>query len=145
MWVTFSPDHSDTGGWHSFLQPAASASYIQDLITGDEKSDPIKIGDFIEMQNGVAESTINEMRKEFYTTHHGDWTVILPVIPGAQTYNQQREVLGFVAFEVIDVNNKDKSVSGWIRGGYICPGADTGSPSGGSGLALRASLPKLVQ
>lgn len=145
MWVTFSPDHSDTGGWHSFLHPAASASYIQDLITGDKASDPIKCGDFIEMQNGVADSTIHEMQKEFYLTHEGDWTVILPVVPGANTYNQQQEVLGFVAFEVIEVDKKEKSVSGWIRGGYVCPGGDTGSPGGGGNLALRASLPKLVQ
>ncbi|MGQ9687668.1 MAG: pilus assembly protein TadG-related protein [Desulfobaccales bacterium] len=145
MWVTFSPDHSDTGGWHSFLHPAASARYISDLITGDEASDLIKVGDFIEMQNGVADSTINTMQKEFYHVHGGDWTVILPVIPAAQTYNQQREVLGFVAFEVVTVDKKEKSVSGWIRGGYICPGSETSSPSGGGGLALRASLPKLVQ
>jgi Flp pilus assembly protein TadG len=145
LWVNFSPDQQDSGGWHSFLHPAASADYIQDLVTGDEASDPIKVGDFIEMQNGVATSTVQEVQRQF-AARNGEWTVVLPVVPGANTYNQQCEVVGFVAFDIIDVSPApDKRVSGWIRGGYIAPGTDTGSPSGGSSVALRASLPKLVQ
>jgi hypothetical protein len=54
-------------------------------------------------------------------------------------------VQGFIAFEIIEVDKKTKAVSGWVRGGYILPNGETGSPTGGSDLALRASLPKLVQ
>jgi Flp pilus assembly protein TadG len=145
LWVDFSPDHQDSGGWHSFLHPAASADDIQDLVTGDQASDGINIGDFIEMINGVTTSTVQETLREF-TARNNSWTVILPVVPGSQTYNQQAEVLGFVAFDIVEVSPApDKRVSGWIRGGYIAPGTDTGSPSGTSNLALRASLPKLVE
>ncbi len=145
LWVDFSPDHQDSGGWHSFLHPAASAEYIQDLLDGDVASDPIKIGDFIEMQNGVATSTVQETLRQF-NARNGDWTVVLPVVPAANTYNQQCEVMGFVAFDIVEVSPApDKRVSGWIRGGYIAPGTDTGSPSGSSSQSLRASLPKLVQ
>ncbi len=155
MWVTFSPDYSDTGGWHAFKLNSCSASTTESLINGTWKDNPnidpndlaIKVGDYITMQNGVADSVLKTLRREFLNVHHGQWTVILPVIPGSNTYNQTQEVLGFVAFEIVDVDpsGKSKSVSGWIRGGYIAPGTDTGSPSGGSNLSLRASFPKLVQ
>ena len=153
--VTLNPDNSDNGGWHSFKLPNCSATLLEDLIDGSWKDrgdiDPndlaVKVGDYIQTQNGVADSVLKHLSNQFYRVRNGDWTVILPVVPGSQHYNQQREVQGFAAFEIIEVNDKgdDKRVSGWVRGGYIAPGTDTGSPSGGSELALRASLPKLVQ
>jgi Flp pilus assembly protein TadG len=153
MWVTFNPDHSDAGGWHGFKLPNINANLLEDLIDGTwrDRGDinpndlAIKCGDNIQMQNGVADSVLNHLQRQFYNVHNGDWTVVLPVVPGSTTYNQSREVLGFCAFEIVEVDKKEKTVAGWVRGGYICPNGETGSPSGSSELALRASLPKLVQ
>jgi Flp pilus assembly protein TadG len=151
MPVTFKNDWSDTGCWHTFKHPYPDADYIEDLVTGDWKDngiDPqdldIKIGDNIMLKNGVATSVLKETANQFYNVHNGDWTVCVPVVNTSQ-FNQNKEVRGFVAFEITEVDEKEKTVSGWIRGGYVAPGTDTGSPSGGSELALRASLPKLVQ
>lgn len=145
VFVSFNPDNRDTGGWHSYLHPAASSEYIQNLVNGTEKSDPIKVGDLIEMINGVATSVLQECAKEF-RARDNKWTVMIPVVPSTQTLNQQAEVLGFVAFEITDIKaSPDHRIDGWIRGGYLAPKGETGSPVGSPTSGLRASLPKLVE
>ncbi len=151
MPVTFKNDWSDTGCWHTFKHPYPDADYIEDLVTGDWKDngiDPqdldIKVGDNIMLKNGVATSVLKETANQFYNVHNGDWTVCLPVVNTTQ-FNQNKEVRGFVAFEITEVDEKEKTVSGWIRGGYIAPGSDTGTSKPSLNLGLRASLPKLVQ
>lgn len=142
MFVTFNPNTSDTGGWHTFFHQAASASYLRGLVDGSTPSPEVKVGDFIEMTNGVDTSVVKEMKKQFENVHNGNWLIILPVVPGDTNYNQQRQVLGFCAFQVTEVKGPPhKTISGWALGAYVGPGTQTGGPSSG----LRAGLPKLVQ
>ncbi|MBW1992336.1 MAG: hypothetical protein JRI59_09530, partial [Deltaproteobacteria bacterium] len=73
------------------------------------------------------------------------WLIILPVIEGTSQFVQQKEVLGFCAFEVVNVGaSPDKFVEGWALGGYVAPDQDTGSPTGSPTDGLRAEFPKLV-
>jgi hypothetical protein len=152
MPVTFKNDWSDTGCWHTFKHPYPDADYIEDLVTGDWRNndgvDPqdldLKVGDNIMLKNGVATSVLKETANQFYNVHNGDWTVCLPVVNTTQ-FNQNKEVRGFVAFEITEVDTKEKTVSGWIKGGYVAPGTDTGTSSPGPNLGLRANIPKLVQ
>lgn len=99
----------------SFLEPAASASYINQAISqslGLVSEQPgfipsIKVGDDIELNNGIVgqkqlagspyrESLLNEPY------------VILPVITGDSPFNQSREVIGFVGMKITDLKVNQK-------------------------------------
>jgi hypothetical protein len=140
LFVTFNPNGSDTGAWHTFFDPSASASDLQKLVDGITPSPEIKCGDYISMTNGVASSVVSDMKTQFNNVHHGNWTVVLPVITASSNYVQTRKVIGFCAFQITEVKGPpDKTVSGYALGGYILPNSDPGGNMG-----LRTSLPKLV-
>lgn len=141
MLVTFSPNWSDTGGWHTFFDPSTSAKDLRNLVNGTKPSPEIKCGDIIYVTNGVDATVIKEMYDQFYKVHKGKWLIILPVIPADSNYVQSRPVKGFCAFEVLEVKNPpDKTVTGYAVGGYVLPNSETGGPMG-----LRATLPKLIR
>jgi hypothetical protein len=140
MLVTFSPNGSDTGGWHTFFDPSTSANDLKNLVNGTTPSPEIKCGDTIYVTNGVDAAVINEMYQQFYHVRKGKWLIILPVIPSDQNYVQSRPVKGFCAFEVLEVKGPpDKTVTGYAVGGYVLPNSETGGP-----LGMRATLPKLI-
>lgn len=140
MLVTFSPNTSDTGGWHTFFDTSASANDLKKLVNGTKPSPEIKCGDWINLTNGVDTSVLQEMYQEFYNKRGGDWTIILPVITAEANYLQSRQVIGFCAFEVTEVKAApEKTVTGYAVGGYLLPHTETGGKMG-----LRATLPKLA-
>ncbi len=140
LFVTFNPNGSDTGAWHTFFDPSTSASDLAKLVNGTTPSPEIKCGDYINMTNGVASSVVSEMKSQFYNEHHGDWTIILPVVTASSNYVQTRKVIGFCAFQVTAVNGPpDKTIEGYALGGYILPNSDPGG-----NLGLRTTLAKLV-
>ncbi|MDI6854090.1 MAG: pilus assembly protein TadG-related protein [Deltaproteobacteria bacterium] len=140
--VTFNPNTTDTGGWHTFFDGSASAVDLKNLVNGTKPSPEIKCGDVINLTNGVDTSVIQEMFNEFYNRKNQDWTIILPVISSAENYVQQRQVIGFCAFTVTQVKGApDKTVTGIAVGGYVLPHSKGGVPQTG----LRASLPRLAR
>lgn len=142
MRVVFNPNWSDTGGWQTFFDHSPSSRSLQDLVTGATPSPNIKVGDMIRCTNGVDAAVINETYNQFYNVNQGHWIFILPVVQSDASYIQWREVLGFCAFEVTEVNGPPvKTIIGYSLGGYVAPDAETGGPNFG----LQATLPKLVQ
>jgi len=140
MLVTFSTNASDTGGWHTFFDPSASANDLTKLVNGTKPSPEIKCGDSINLTNGVDASVVQEMVKQFYTMKQQKWTIILPVISADLNYIQVRKVTGFCAFEVLEVKGPPyNTVTGYAVGGYLLPHSEPGGPSKG----LRATIPKL--
>lgn len=141
MLVTFSTNTSDTGGWHTFFDPSASAIDLTKLVNGTKPSPEIKCGDLINLTNGVDAAVVHEMFREFYTLRNQKWTIILPVITADANYIQKRQVTGFCAYEVLEVKGPpDKTITGYAVGGYILPHSQSGTPKTG----MRASLPKLA-
>jgi hypothetical protein len=141
MLVTFSTNWSDSGGWHTFFDPSSSAIDLRKLVNRTTPSPEIKCADMIHCTNGVDASVVQEMHDQFYRVHNGNWTIILPVIPADSNYLQARKVIGFCAFEVIEVKGPpEKTVKGYAVGGYILPKSEAGGPD----MGLRASLPKLA-
>jgi hypothetical protein len=140
--VTFSSNNTDTGAWQTFSDPSASADSVTKLVNGTTPSPAIKCEDMIYVTNGVAASVLQEIYKEFYVVHGGDWTVILPVIGTESNYTGQKKVKGFCAFKITEVKQSpENSVSGYSLGGYIVPNAEPGGPDYG----LKAGIAKLVR
>lgn len=144
MFVRFAPDKVDTGAWHTFTDPSASANDLKKLVSGDKPSPGVGIGDLIYLNNGWDTTVIHEMRRQL-ADHNGHWLVILPVIDSSQTFNQSTPVLGFCAFEVTQVGPpSNKYIEGYALGGYVAPVSDEISPVKTEDNAMRSSLPKLV-
>ncbi len=143
-WVTFTPDWTDTGGWHTFFDNSASAQDLKELVNGTQQGDGLAVHDYINCNNGADASVYAELKKQLAieVAEHGSWTVVLPIVPSSSQFNQEREVLGFCIFEITEVNatTSDKFCSGWARGGWMLPSSDTGGSTG-----LKADHPKLVQ
>lgn len=143
--VTFSPDWSDAGGWHCFKSTSADANELKGYIDESLHSIGIQIGDTINCLNGVAESVINEADKALksYNQKGENWIVYLPVID-ATKINQWREVLGFCAFRIENVDKKTHTISGKALGMYLAPdsGASPNNPSADN--SLRSKNPRLV-
>lgn len=140
--VTFSPSWGDAGGWHSFFDPSTSATDLKNLVDGTTPNPAVNFGDMINCTNGVDASVAVAMQNHFYNDLHGEWITILPVIRSDVNYVQQRQVIGFVAFQITAVSGPpDKTVTGYALSGYILPGTE----SGGADFGLRSPLPKLVQ
>ncbi len=140
--ITFQSNWGEVGGWHSFFDPSTSAQDLKDLVNETVPNPPVNFGDYISCTNGVDASVVVEMRRHFINDLNGNWITILPVISSEANYVQTREVLGFVAFQITDIQGPpDKTVTGYALGGYILPGTE----SGGINTGLRASYPKLVQ
>jgi hypothetical protein len=146
--VTFNPNNTDTGCWHTFDDPSTSASDLKKLINGTTISPAIKCDDYINVTNGVTTSVIGEVEAMFeavknaVASHDGQWTVILPVISNATNYVQQQKVKGFCAFRITHVEGPpQKTITGYAIGGYIVPDAEPGGPDYG----LKAGIAKLVR
>ncbi len=142
--VRFSPDQTDTGCWHTFTDPSASANDLRKLVSGVVPSPGVSVGDLIYLNNGWDTTVIHEMRRQL-DNHNGHWLVILPVINASQSFNQTLPVLGFCAFEVTAVGPpSNKYIEGYALGGYVAPVSDEISPIRDSANSMRSSLPKLV-
>ncbi|HEY9787069.1 MAG TPA: hypothetical protein V6D17_16880 [Candidatus Obscuribacterales bacterium] len=99
----------------SFLEPAASAHYINEAIAqslGIKEPEPnfipaVKVGDFIELNNGIVGQKRlagSPFREALLTQPY----VVLPVITGQSPFNQSRELIGFVAFKITDIEINQK-------------------------------------
>ncbi len=144
--VTFSPDWGDAGGWHCFEETSADASELRQYVDGTKPTPPMELGDWITCLNGVAQSVIiNAMISELqkHAAAGEPWIVYLPVID-ATKMNQTREVLGFCAFEIQNVDKNTKAVSGDALGVYLAPG-EVQSPTPTADNNLRDIHAKLVQ
>jgi Flp pilus assembly protein TadG len=138
--ITLSPDHSESGGWHSFFDSSTSANDLKKLVNGSTPSPEIKVGDSINLTNGVVASVFQEMEKE-WKSHNSDWTILCPVIADDSSTGQA-QVLGFAAFKVTGVSaSPEKFVKGKAVSNYVAGG--TGG--GGANFGTLSCSPKLVE
>jgi Flp pilus assembly protein TadG len=130
--VNFKPDPNDTGGWFSDPPDKASAAVFKDYIVNDS-CPPLHIGDIIDLNNGNVVSAIHALQDEL-AAHQAagvPWDVYLPVVD-TDKFNQAQPIVGFVPFEITDVNGS-LGLTGKIFGLGECFGAtpgDSGSPQG---------------
>jgi hypothetical protein len=130
--LTLTPNHSDTGGWHAFFDPAANAQTLKELVNGSLPSPEIKMGDWINLTNGVVASVFQEMKRQFDTVHQGDWTILCPVIPDGNCVGQA-QVLGFCALKVTEVlTSPDNLIRGQVVSNYLAMETEGGGPNFGT-------------
>jgi len=139
--IDLNPTTTDNGCWHTFDDGSPGAKDLRGLVNGSTPSPTLKVGDQIRVTEGVSDSVLQELQKEF-NRRDGDWTVLVPVIQG-DSHTGWAEVLGFVAFKLtlVDAHGTDKRLEGVTVADYVAPGV----APGGSNYGLWAGLPKLVQ
>jgi hypothetical protein len=142
--IYLNPSTTDGGCWHTFFDQSPGASDLQKLVNGTKPSPEIKVGDQIRVTEGVADSVMQEMQKEFNARQrsNSDWVVLAPVISG-DSHNGVAAVEGFVAFKItlVDAHGTEKRLEGCTVPDYVAPGA----APGGSNFGLWAGMPRLVQ
>lgn len=130
--LTLSPNNSDSGGWHTFFDPAADAHTLKQLVNGSLPSPEIKVGDWINLTNGVVASVFQEMQYQFETVHQGDWTILSPVIADGNCVGQA-QVLGFCAFKITEVlTSPDNLIRGQVVSNYLAMETEGGGPNFGT-------------
>lgn len=141
--IHLNPTPLDSGAWYT-AGGLQGASDMRKWINGSIPSPPLRVGDVIDVMQGVADSVLQELGSVFQSKQNkGEaMDVLMPVIPAGQ-HSGTAPILGFVAFHITDVQSQgsDKYVEGYTVPNYVAPGVAPGGPNCG----LWAGVPKLVQ
>ncbi|MBW1990855.1 MAG: hypothetical protein JRI59_01750 [Deltaproteobacteria bacterium] len=140
--IELNPSPTDDGCWHTFFEQSSSSSLLRDMIEGDYPTPRVKVGDFINVKEGVSDSVLRTLGRAL-DDHGGTWEVVVPVVP-AGSHAGWAEVLGFAAIRLtlVDSHGGDKRIEAETLENYVAPGA---SPGGTTDYGLFAGAPKLVQ
>jgi Flp pilus assembly protein TadG len=111
MFINFSPDPNDNGGWFTDPPDSASASNFRDYID-NAACPPLKIGDIINLQNGNDTSVLHDLQSKL-TQHPDGWYTFFPVV-NTDKFNQSQPITAFVPVQITSVSD-----SGHEKGVYI--------------------------
>jgi Flp pilus assembly protein TadG len=144
LFINFTPDPLDNGGWFADPPDKASAKTFKDYIN-DATCPPLNIGDIINLQNGLDSSVLSALEAKLLSqpeeadgTRHLD--TMLPVVD-TDKFNQFEAIQDFVPFRITSVAvDTPKGINGTVIG---LTEMQSALPGGGKvgGLAP----PKLVQ
>ena len=140
LFINFTPDPLDNGGWFADPPDKASAATFKDYI--DNAACPaLEVNDFINLQNGQDTSVLHDLADKL-AAHDGAWDVYLPVVNTNQ-FNQQQPIKAFIPFRITNVScNNPKGVTGTVLGTAM---SSMGEPGGSDDTnSLLLSTPKLV-
>jgi Flp pilus assembly protein TadG len=140
LFINFTPDTDDNGGWFADSTDQASAKTFKDYINNAACS-PLKIGDIINLQNGQDTSCLNELKDKLNLQPSKTLNVLLPVVD-TDKFNQSQPIVGFVPFQISEVltGGNPKGVNGSV----LSMGEMDSAQPGGSNYGALAP-PKLVQ
>jgi len=144
LYINFTPDKVDDGGWFTDVLDPANARTLRDYIQNDS-CPPLIIGDIINLNNGNDTSVLQLLQAEL-AAHGGTWEVVLPVVT-ADTFNQSWPIDSFVGFEINNVVDTTdiKGVYGKVLGlTFTTNGDPGGKPIKYTNNGV-LSQPKLVQ
>jgi Flp pilus assembly protein TadG len=140
LFINFTPDTIDNGGWFADPTDQASAKTFKDYINNAACS-PLKIGDIINLQNGEDTSCLNELKDKLNLQPSKKLNVLLPVVD-TDKFNQSQPIVAFVPFQISEVltGGNPKGVNGTV----LSMGEMDSALPGGSNYGALAP-PKLVQ
>jgi Flp pilus assembly protein TadG len=140
LFINFTPDPEDNGGWFADPTDQASAATFKDYINNAACS-PLKIGDIINLQNGQDTSCLNELKDKLNLQSTKTLNVLLPVVD-TDKFNQCQPIVAFVPFQISEVltGGNPKGVNGTV----MSMGEMDSALPGGSNYGALAP-PKLVQ
>jgi len=153
LFINFTPDPLDNGGWFAESSDPASAKtfkdYINNLGLDNDKSCPPLVKDvsIINLQNGQDTSVLDLLNEKLQasTTSLPDGTkyldVALPVVD-TDKFNHSELVRDFVPIRITKVSDKNpKGVTGTV---LTAAQFATGQPGAGNGATGALAPPKLV-
>jgi Flp pilus assembly protein TadG len=138
IYIGFNPDPEDNGGWFA-AEDNVNARTIRDYIANDS-CPPLKVGDTIDLTNGVVDSALQLLKAEL-AMHPGGWDVFLPVVDTPK-FNHEDQIDAFVPVRILEV--KDDANPKYVKCKVLTMAqAASAMPGGGKFGAL--APPKLVQ
>jgi Flp pilus assembly protein TadG len=140
LFINFSPDPTDNGGWFTDPPDSANASTLRDYITNDS-CPPLNIGDIINLNNGN-DTSVLQLMHDMLHLHNFAWDTLLPVV-NTDRFNQSEPITAFVPFRIFWVDDSGGTKGVW---GTVISLAEmaTALPGGGTNYGALAP-PKLVQ
>lgn len=138
--IHLNPNPEDSGAWYT-SGGYSGASDMRKWIDGTVPSPPLRVGDQINVMQGMADSVLQELGRVLQSKG-GAMDALMPVIPAGQ-HSGSAPILGFVSLRITQVQSQgdDKYVEGYTVPDYVAPGVAPGGPNYG----LWAGVPKLVQ
>jgi Flp pilus assembly protein TadG len=126
LYVNFNPDPNDNAGWFADPPDKAGAATFKDYIN-KAACPPLKIGDVINLQNGLDTSALEALKTKLQNDYPDGWDTFLPVVE-ASKFNQLEPIVAFVPFRILDVMDGDtKGIRGKVIGLAECASALPGS------------------
>ena len=143
--IHLNPTPGDEGCWHSYKDNSSSTADTRDYIDGTKPTPDLKIGDLINVKEGVADSAVKEVAKQLdlLTKEGKTYDVLVPVIPADSSHSGWQPIEGFASLRITEVSatGGDKYIQGHIVPDYVAPGVEPGGPNFGT----LAGIPKMVQ
>ena len=139
VYIGFNPDPEDNGGWFAVEPDNVNASTLKDYLENGSVP-PIKIGDFLDLQNGTVDSAL-KLLSDILALNPDGLIALLPVVDTPK-FNHTDQIDAFVPVKIIEVkaSGSPKYVKGTI---LTMAEAASALPGGGNFGAL--APPKLVQ
>ncbi len=127
VFINFSPDALDNGGWFANPPDKTGASTFKDYIT-NASCPPLNIGDIISLQNGEDATCFDALKNELARHTEGYWDTFLPVVE-TDKFVAPEPIVAFVPFRITRVvdTGSSKGVEGTVVGLAECGGALPGS------------------
>jgi Flp pilus assembly protein TadG len=106
LFINFTPDPYDNGGWFADPPDRASATTFKDYID-NAACPPLHIGDFINLQNGNDTSVLQDLQNKL-DQHPGGWDTFFPVVD-TDKFNQSQPITAFVPVKITAVADSGNS------------------------------------
>lgn len=141
--IHLNPTPGDEGCWHAYKNPSSGASDTRAYIDGTLESPEIRVGDKINVKEGVADSVLHEVDRQLAdrTRQGKTYDVLVPIIPADSSHSNWQPVEGFATLRIskVEAQGGDKYVEGKIVPDMVAPGVEPGGPDCGT----RAGVPKM--
>lgn len=142
--IHLNPTPGDEGCWHAYKDSSSGTSDTRAYIDYSLPSPELKVGDLINVKEGVADAALQEVARQYeqITRQGNTYDVLIPIIPANSSHSNWQPVEGFGTLRITDVRpqGSDKYVEGFIVPDYVAPGVNPGGPNFGT----LAGIPKMA-
>lgn len=115
LFINFSPDPLDNGGWFAKPPDGANATIFRDYINYGS-CPPLQVGDLVNLSNSLDTSVLQDLKAKL-AEHGGTWDLVMPVV-NTNNFNHSEPIVGFLPFRITGVTDSSnpKGVTGTVLG-----------------------------
>lgn len=115
LFINFTPDPLDNGGWFADPSDSASAKTFKDYIDY-ATCPPLNIGDLVSLQNGQDTSVLSDLKTKL-AQMGGTWDLVCPVV-NTDNFTNSEPIVGFIPFRITSVQDtgSTKGITGTVLG-----------------------------